>query len=72
MKKKNVLKKLFISCPTAGRELENINNTRARMYKVAEAIFDQELEIINGYPLDVPPFSMEETANRLGAYKSRF
>ena len=42
-------KKLFISCPTKGRTEENIKKSIERMHKLAEVIFDQELEIINTY-----------------------
>lgn len=66
-KKTKELKKLFISCPTKGRELDNIKNTRARMHKIAEAIFDQELEVINEYPLDTSPVDTHDKG-RLEAY----
>ena len=52
--KKKELKKLFICCPTDGRELTNIINTRDRMHRIAEAMFDQELDVINDYPVYVP------------------
>lgn len=43
------MKKLFISCPMKGRTEENIKNSMARMHKIAELIFDQELEAIDTY-----------------------
>lgn len=50
------MKKLFISCPMRGRTEENIKNSMARMHKIAELVFDQELEPIQTYiPNEVPP-----------------
>lgn len=49
------MKKLFISCPMRGRTEENIKNSMARMHKIAELIFDQELEAINTYIPDEAP-----------------
>lgn len=50
------MKKLFISCPMRGRTEENIKNSMARMHKIAEIIFDQELEPIQTYiPNEAPP-----------------
>ncbi len=49
------MKKLFISCPMKGRTEENIRNSINRMHKLAEIIFDQQLEIANLYvPNDAP------------------
>lgn len=42
-------KKLFISCPMKGRTEENIRDSMNRMHKLAEIIFDQELEVIPSY-----------------------
>lgn len=42
-------KKLFISCPMKGRTEENIRNSMNRMHKIAEIVFDQELEVIPSY-----------------------
>lgn len=49
------MKKLFISCPMKGRTEENIRNSMERMHKMAEAVFDQELEAIPTYIKDAPP-----------------
>ena len=49
------MKKLFISCPMKGRTEENIRRSMERMYKLAEIIFDQELEVIPSYIEDNPP-----------------
>lgn len=49
------MKKLFIGCPMKGRTEENIKNSMARMHKIAELIFDQELEPINTYIPDEAP-----------------
>ena len=40
------MKKLYVSVPTEGRTHEAINNSIVRMHKVAEAIFDENLQII--------------------------
>ena len=41
------MKKLFISCPVAGRKMEDIRTTINKMHMIAEVVFDQELEVIN-------------------------
>lgn len=43
------MKKLFISCPMRGRTEENIRSGMERLHKIAEAYFDQELEVIPTY-----------------------
>ena len=49
------MKKLFISCPMRGRTEENIENSMTRMHKIAELVFDQELEAIDTYIPDEAP-----------------
>lgn len=49
------MKKLFISCPMKGRTEENIKKSMEKMHKMAEIIFDQELEVIPTYIEDNPP-----------------
>lgn len=49
------MKKLFISCPMKGRTEENIRRSMERMHKIAEIVFDQELEVIPTYIEDNPP-----------------
>lgn len=46
------MKKLFISCPMRGRTDEDIKVTREKMHKVAEALFGEELEVIDSH---IPP-----------------
>lgn len=46
------MKKLFISCPMNGRTEENIKKTMSKMHRIAEAIFDEELEVIDTYNPD--------------------
>lgn len=43
------MKKLFISCPMKGRTEENIRKSMEKMHKIAELVFDQELEVIPTY-----------------------
>lgn len=40
------MKKLFISCPMEGLTHVMINANREKMHKIAEIVFDQELEVI--------------------------
>lgn len=40
------MKKLFISCPMKNRTKKNIDRSMEKMHKLAEIIFDQELEVI--------------------------
>lgn len=49
------MKKLFVSCPMKGRSDEDIRKSIHRMHKMAEAAFDQELELIPSYIEDEPP-----------------
>ena len=53
------MKKLFISCPMKGRTEENIRKSMEKMHKIAEIIFDQELEVIPTYIEDNPPENKE-------------
>lgn len=49
------MKKLFISCPTKGRTEENIKKSMEKMHRIAEIVFDQELEAIDSWiEEDVP------------------
>lgn len=43
------MKKLFISCPTIGLTRETIKANIEKMHKIAEIVFDQELEVIPCY-----------------------
>lgn len=56
----NTRKKLFISCPMRGRSEDAIRRDMERMHKMAEIIFDQELEVIPTYIEHDPP----ETSNK--------
>lgn len=49
------MKKLFISCPMKGRTKANIKNSMARMHKIAELVFDEDLEPIDTYIPDSAP-----------------
>lgn len=53
-------KKLYISCPMNGRTEEAIRHDMDRMHRIAEAMFDQELEVIPTYIEHDPP----ETGNK--------
>ena len=63
---KESMKKLFISCPMKGRTEENIRKTREKMHKIAEVIFEQELEVIPSYIEDNPPKDNNEAIWYLG------
>ena len=43
------MKKLFISCPMNGLTDEMIKANREKMHKIAEIVFDQELDVIQCY-----------------------
>ena len=49
------MKKLFISCPMNGLTDEMIKANREKMHKIAEIVFDQELEVIPSYISQDPP-----------------
>ena len=49
------MEKLFISCPMRARTAEQIHATMDQMHKIAEAIFDEELEVIPTYFEGTPP-----------------
>lgn len=60
------MKKLFISCPMKGRTEENIRKSMEKMHKIAEEIFEQELEVIPSYIKDYPPKDSREAIWYLG------
>lgn len=59
-------KKLFISCPMKGRTEENIKKSMEQMHKIAEIVFDQELEVIPSYIEDNPPQNSKQAVWYLG------
>lgn len=59
-------KKLFISCPMKGRTEEDIRKSMEKMHKIAEIIFEQELEVIPTYIEDNPPECREQRLWYLG------
>ncbi len=58
-------KKLFISCPMAGRSEENIRKTREKMHKIAETVFEEELEVIDSY---FPEYMTDKANNKSVCY----
>lgn len=60
------MKKLFISCPMKGRTEENIRKSMEQMHKIAEIIFDQELEVIQTYIEHIPPETKNQSLWCLG------
>lgn len=60
------MKKLFISCPMKGRTEENIRKSMEKMHKIAEIMFDQELEVIPSYIEDNPPDTRDQRIWYLG------
>lgn len=60
------MKKLFISCPMKGRTEENIRKSKEKMHKIAEVVFEQELEVIPSYIEDYPPKDSHEAVWYLG------
>lgn len=59
-------KRLYISCPMKGRTEETIRHSMARMHKMAEAVFDQELEVIPTYVKHTPPENANNAVYCLG------
>ena len=49
------MKKLYISCPMKGRTEAEIEKSRDKMHRIAEAVFDQDLELINTFVSFEPP-----------------
>lgn len=41
------MKKLYISCPVAERNYDDVVKSFTKMHKIAEAVFEQELKVIN-------------------------
>lgn len=60
------MKKLFISCPMRGRTEENIRKSMEKMHKIAEIVFDQELEVIPSYIEHDPPETTDKRIWYLG------
>ena len=59
-------KKLFISCPMRGRTAEAIQLSMDRMYKIAEAVTGEELEVIPSYFTEKAPTGTREAVFMLG------
>ena len=62
----NTKKKLYISCPMKGRTEEAIRHDMDRMHKMAEIVFDQELEVIPTYIEHDPPAIVNQAVYYLG------
>ena len=60
------MKRLFISCPMKGRTEENIKKSMEQMHKIAEIVFDQELEVIPSFIEDAPPENANQAVYFLG------
>lgn len=60
------MKKLFISCPMKGRTEGNIGKSMEKMHKIAELIFDEELEVIPTYIENKAPANKNEALWCLG------
>lgn len=54
------MKKLFISCPMRKRSEEDIRKTFDKLHRIAEAVFDKELEAIPTYFEGNPPANVNE------------
>ena len=59
------MKKLFISAPMKGRTEAQIRATMEQMHHIAEAVFGEELEVIQTYIPD-PPSGMNQALWCLG------
>lgn len=62
------MKKLFISCPMRKRSEEDIRKTFDKLHRIAEAVFDKELEVIPTYFEGNPPANVNEALWYLGIF----
>ena len=60
------MKKLFISAPMKGRTEAPIRATMEQMHRIAEAVFGEELEVIQTYISDDPPADANQAVWCLG------
>ena len=60
------MKKLFISVPMNGRTEENIRKSMEKMHKIAEAVWEQKLEVIPSYIVIDPPQNVKQALWFLG------
>lgn len=60
------MKKLFISCPMKDRSDEAIAESRKRLKMIAEAVFNEELEVIDSIVSERPPVGSKESIWYLG------
>lgn len=60
------MKKLFISVPMKGRTEENIRKSMEKMHRIAEAVWEQELEVIPSYFAGDPPQDVKQVIWYLG------
>ena len=60
------MKKLFISCPMRKRSEEDIRKTFDKLHRIAEAVFEKELEAIPTYFEGNPPANVNEALWYLG------
>lgn len=60
------MKKLFISAPMKGRTEAQIRATMEQMHHIAEAVFGEELEVIQTYISDDPPADANQAVWCLG------
>lgn len=60
------MEKLFISCPMRGRTEAAIRASIEQMHKIAEAVFNEKLEIIQTYIEDDAPADVNQRLWYLG------
>lgn len=60
------MKKVFVSMPMRGRDTENIAKSMIKLYKIAEAIVGEELQLIHSYIPDKAPTGSNESLWYLG------
>lgn len=60
------MKKLFVSVPMRGRTEDNIRKSIEKMHKIAEVVFEEELEVIPSYIEHNPPKDCKEAVWFLG------
>ena len=60
------MKKLFVSIPMRGRDTENIAKSMIKLYKIAEVMVGEELQLIHSYIPDKAPAGVNESIWYLG------
>lgn len=64
--RKSEMKKLFISVPMKGRTDDNIRKSIHKMHRIAEAVWDENLTVIDSYNPEAAPLAVNKPVWYLG------